>query len=731
MATTEHPRAAHALTRRTALSLAAQGGLTLLLAGCGAQEGGAPVASEQTEAATAPVPTEGSSVRPSFLSQASLVAEEEVVAAAPAFDIEPGLANVDVPEDLYLSDEGLARLEQLGFFVEGNGWIDEFYPIYEENRYLNHANYVTVDSLMHTYHLYFQYLLKGLERTKLFDHLARMSEQLMLESVEQRGTLAGTEWEDAARRNTVFFGVALALLDPSASIPASIAGDVASEVSSIESAAGIGTSLVTGKELDYTQFIVRGYYEGDETLERYFRTMMWYGQVSFYQHDEELERSAVLMTLALDSEAFASWKAIYATTSFFAGASDDCGYYEYLPLIKNAYGEEMSVASLPGNDDAWKSLRSLTTQLPAPQINSLPNGNTEDLAANKCFRLMGQRFSIDASMFQQLIYSNVKEAPDGSRRMLPAALDVPAAFGSDEALSILEEEGATAYTGYSEHMDELRAQVEALNDTFWQASLYNQWLHTLQPLLEHKGDGFPSFMLSSEWARRSLESFLGSYTELKHDTVLYSKQAGAEGDGGIIKEHDDRGYVEAEPLLFQRLRNLCAATAEGLDAFGLIEQTQLDDLDILAQLSDQIAGIARKELAGELPTEDEFELIRSIGVQLEHFWEQVYAEEAEKQGTYLDTRQFPAAVVVDVATGGNECLELGTGKVCKMYVVVPVEGKLRVACGPVFSFYQFAQPSSERMTDTDWRDLVNHAHYDGDPRVVSPSWTDGYRVMRQ
>ena len=731
MVKTENLRAAHALTRRAALALAAEGGLSLLLAGCEAQGGGSssPTA-EQTEATTVPAATAEASVRPSFLSQASLT-EEVVVASAPATDIEPGLANVDVPEDFYLSDEDLARLEQLGFFVSGNGWEDEFYPIYENNRYHNHANYVTVDSLMHTYHLYFQYLLKGLERTKLFDHLATMSEQLMLESAAQRGTLAGTEWEDAARRNTVFFGVARALLDPSASLPASIAGDIASEVSNIESAAGVRQSIVTGENLDYSQFIVRGYYEGDDVLERYFRTMMWYGQVSFYHREEDLERSAVLMTLALDTEAFASWKAIYATTSFFAGASDDCGYYEYLPLIKSAYGDDVSVASLPGNDEAWQSLRSLTEQLPTPQINSLPDGNADDLDANKCFRLMGQRFSVDASVFQQLVYSNVKEAPDGGRRMLPDALDVPAAFGSNEALSILEEEGATAYAGYSEQMDALRTQVETLDDTFWQASLYNQWLHTLLPLMEEKGEGYPSFMRSAEWTRRSLEAFLGSYTELKHDTILYGKQAGAEGGGDIVLEHDDRGYVEAEPLLFQRLRNLCAATAEGLDAFGLIEQAQLDDLDILTQLSEQLASIARKELTGELPSDDEFELIRSIGVQLEHFWEQVYTKEAEELDAYLNTQLFPAAVVVDVATGDGQCLELGTGKVRKMYVVVPVEGRLRVACGPVYSFYQFVQPTSERMTDTDWRDIVNMGHYNNDPRVVSPSWTDGYCVTRQ
>ena len=722
----------HALSRRALFALAAQGGLSFALSACGsASDNGGTSAGASVESGdtTTSVAT---SERPSFLSQASLVAEEEVVANTPAFSIEPGLTNVDIPEDDYLSDEQRARLEQLGFFVDGNGWEKEFYPIYEGNRYLNHANYVTVDSLMHTYHLYFQYLLKGLERDKLSEMLAEMSEQLMLESVNQRGTLAGTEWQDAATRNTIFFGVALALLTPSASLPSSLEQEIMAEVARVEAGTGVDKSMVTGENLDYTQFIVRGYYEGDETLQRYFRAMMWYGLVSFYQRNEDLERSAALITLALDSEAFANWKALYTITSFFVGASDDCGYYEYLPLLKSAYGDDVTVAALVGNEDGWQAFRNLTAKLPAPQINSLPNGDAQNLDENKCFRLMGQRFSIDSSMFQQLVYSNVQDAPDGSRRMLPDALDIPAAFGSDEALRIVSDAGATSFPGYNEHMDELRTQAQATESAFWQASLYNQWLHTLLPLLTEKGDGYPAFMRSKAWARRSLESYLGSYTELKHDTVLYSKQAGAEGDGDIPQERDDRGYVEAEPLVFLRLRNLCVATSEGLDGFGMIEQEQMDDLDILSQLAEKLATIARKELSDELPSDDEFELIRSIGVQLEHFWQQVYREDAEGMGlSYMDATQFPAAVVVDVASGGGQCLELGTGNVCKMYVIVSVEGKPRLASGPVYSFYQFEQPISDRMTDSSWRDLVNRAYSGGDPRTTSPTWTDDYRVTIQ
>ena len=131
-------------------------------------------------------------------------------------------------------------------------------------------------------------------------------------------------------------------------------------------------------------------------------------------------------------------------------------------------------------------------------------------------------------------------------------------------------------------------------------------------------------------------------------------------------------------------------------------------------------------MAGALPSDEEFELIRSIGVQLEHFWKQVYEEEAARTDTPLDVRQFPAPVVVDVATFDSNCLELATGNVRTMYVVVSVDGSLRVASGPVYSFYQFVQPSSDRMTDTAWRDLL-HSSWNTPAEQTAPEpWTDGY-----
>lgn len=342
---------------------------------------------------------------------------------------------------------------------------------------------------------------------------------------------------------------------------------------------------------------------------------------------------------------------------------------------------------------------------------------------------MGQRFSVDGVIFENLVYEQVGANDKGEYRMLPDALDVPAAMGSEEALDILKEKGADKYAGYLDNMALIRDDIENASDLLWEASLYSKWLDTLDPLLNEERTGWPSFMQSAEWTRKNLQSYLGSYAELKHDTVLYSKQIMTEMGGNDIQEWDDKGYVEPEPVLFGRLAALTKATSEGLSNYGMLSAPDMDNLDRLYTLASSLQTIAEKELRGETPTEEEFELIRGFGGSIEHFWKEVNRNEAEK----LTTKEFPAAIVTDIATDGQtgNVLEIATGRVSTIYVIVPVDGKLKICAGSVFSFYEF--PSSERLTDSKWRRMMNmevneNGRYNDKPAYFLEDWTRGFQI---
>jgi hypothetical protein len=149
-----------------------------------------------------------------------------------------------------------------------------------------------------------------------------------------------------------------------------------------------------------------------------------------------------------------------------------------------------------------------------------------------------------------------------------------------------------------------------------------------------------------------------------------------------------------------------------------------DNLSKMEQLAMSLKTISEKELNNEKLTDEEYELIRSYGGQLEHFWLEINKDEPEFKDMgpshFLDDN--PAAIVADVATDPNgQVLEEGTGKIFSIYVVVPIDGKLRIAKGGVYSQYEFTWPMLDRLTDEKWRELLN-----SDQAPALSSWTGAY-----
>ena len=656
--------------------------------------------------------------RPSFLDVQ--FAEKMENASSESVELASDLSNVVNLGMFYLSDAQLNDLKD-HYFSISKGWDSEFFEVYENNMYMSKANFITVDSLMHTFHLYYQYLQKNSERSYLSGKLYEMSQIMYENSSSQYNALKGTDWESAAERNVRFFSIGLDLLTGNEELSDEI---ISQELSAIYDASGIGASALmsTDEEYlqDYSQFKPRGYYTESEELERYFRTMMWYGQMNFATSKEDLNRSALLMNLALNG-AKDQWETVYEVTSFLSGESDDATYYEFMPVIESAYGKVPSTNDLISNADGYASFVELCKQMDPPQINSIVFiQNGEDTVEERDeksigFRILGQRFTMDANILQRLVYREVRENAAGEQRLLPSGLDVCAAMGSDEAYAILEEEGATGYENYAENMAKMREVIAESTDEEWGASIYSAWLKTLKPLLEEKKDGYPAFMQNQAWTRKNLASYLGSYAELKHDSILYAKQIMAEmGGAGFEEVQDDRGYVEPEPEVFGNLANLCDALSRGLKNYGLISSDDMESMGILSDLATKLKTIAEKELAGELPTDEEFDLIRSYGGQLEHLWTKTIGDQ-----DYYKAMEHPNPIVADIATDPNGyCLEIATGKPSDIYVLVPFDGAYHLCSGSAFTYYEFEQPISDRLTDEEWRDRLN----DWNNPAALPDW---------
>ncbi len=630
-----------------------------------------------------------------------------------------------------LSPEQRARVAANGFAVSP-GETKEFYELYERARYDNIPVFVTSDSLLHVYHLLFDKTLRRAETTAFIPMLKRLDAELLRTSVAQYEALAGTPWADAARRNAAYFAVALKLLDPAWEVPAGLRDLAEPDLAAIAAHDRIGPSAVFPGYIsgeDWSQYVPRGHYTKNEDLKRYFRAMMWHGRITFRAADPLETQQAALLTLAYQQtsvdglSADQVWAGIYEPTVFFVGRSDDLTPREYGEALAAAYGAVSDPRELL-DPAKFAAFQAAVQELRPPQIMGMVVIPGTTLQQVKGLRLMGQRFVPDAFVFEKLTDPNVPE------RMLPRSLDFFAAIGSDRALLHLENLGDAAMPKYRANMDKLRAAFAGYDEATWTQNLYWSWIHSLRPLLEPLGEGYPAFMRSEAWLDKQLNTALGSWTELKRDTILYAKQVYVERGYDALQPPEPeraRGYVEPVPELFARVAGLSRMTIEGLAARGLLAEEDRALLEGMERLATRLQTMAEKQLRGEALSAEEYELIRFYGAEIEAL---TFAADDDafyqgRGGAPAGGEDLQAAVVADIATNvaENIVLENAVGRVFEIYVVAPIEGRLVLTKGGVFSHYEFVQPLSDRLTDEAWR-----ARLDAGEAPPLASWTESFMV---
>jgi hypothetical protein len=363
---------------------------------------------------------------------------------------------------------------------------------------------------------------------------------------------------------------------------------------------------------DYTH-ILRGHYTKSEALAAYFKSMMWYGRMTFILKGLEPQaaradtRAAVLLVYAIRSAtvnggpAIDAWTGLYSPTAFFVGRSDDLTIFQYGDAVDQVYGSNATLSAL-ADERLLDAFIAAADKLPAPRILGMVIWFTDDEeTATKGLRFMGQRFVPDAFIFRQLIFRNVGTLAD--RRGLPMGLDLMAAMGSERAYTILDSLGETHYANYDSQMQKVRDWLSGLTEQEWTETLYNSWLYSFYPLLEPAEAGFPYFMQSEAWQDKQLNTTLGSWAELKHDTILYAKQVYAELGGGPPPPEPipPRGYVEPVPAFYSRLAALSRMTLDGLGSRGLLNELDTASLETLASMCDTCSSLPRRS-CGEILT---------------------------------------------------------------------------------------------------------------------------------
>ncbi len=614
------------------------------------------------------------------------------------------------PENLERSSLTPAQVKTLknNGFVVVPGWYDQFYDVYKHCKENNIPVFVTTDCVLHTYHILYDYTLRILETEHFSEDLLVLTQKMVDVSLKYYKETG----DAAALKNAAYFCVAQHLLDESFSVPADVRNTVSKELDLIKRHEGFSESPIFGYAEDYSQYVPRGHYTRSEELKKYLKAMMWYGRIMFRLQSEKETLQALYMVKGVkDTDTLDLWDRIYKPTVFFVGKTDDLTIFEYDALAEGIYGEHYTVSDLQDTQKLNLFIDKAREQRD-PRINSAWVKDTEEVEEEtRGFRFMGQRFIPDSYMFQQLVYDKVGTQSDP--RLFPKGLDVMAVLGSERALTYLESE--RQYTNYKGQMERLRTEFSLLDQPVWTQNLYWTWLYCLLPLLEEKDSRYPLFMQSHAWTDKELNTALGSWSELRHDTILYAKQSYTLGITAMLTPPQlTKGYVEPNPYVYARLASLARMMKQGLEVRDLLLPEYSRKLETLEQLLLQLKTISEKELSGEDLTEKEYQTIWNIGHILKSLVTFGKAVESEADRS--------TAVVADVHTDPTtgQVLEEGVGCVFEMFVAVKIEGRILIAEGGVFSYYEFLQPMNQRLTDEEWQTME---------RPPLPEWTSRFIIQ--
>ena len=642
--------------------------------------------------------------------------------------VEPYSVNKDLSNiqnlDIFgeFSKEQLELLKQNNFVVSPSMQEQLFY-VYEENEYKAIPSFITTDSVLQVYHIFYDYTLRVLESEKLLNIIQELTENMLNDSIKIYESLENEEVKAAALKNLAYFSVGQLALEKQLpnGLPEEAKRLAEAELEKINNHEGFDESaLYPYYDLDYSQFTPRGHYTRSEDLTRYFKAMMWYGQAPFPLYFEEPDRNieqtlqALLITYSIYSEEenFLKWENIYEPTNFFVGSSDDLAIYEYGELLFKIYGDEIDLNELnhPGKlDEFYKE----ADTLPEPKIKG--KFTTVRMPVGKQFRFMGQRYVLDADIIQELVEPIVRPVPSG--------LDVMAVLGSERALEIqLDQEVNQHWDEYESEVLRLKGKFGKLNEEEWMKNMYNGWMWTLKGYLDPFTEGYPSFMTNMSWVHKDLNTALGSWSELKHDTILYGKQSGAEMGGEWYE--DVVGYVEPNIEVYEKLLWLTKFSRANLKARGLSVISIDEKMEEFETHLEFLINCSIKQLRNEELTREEYDTIQYFGGILEGLtssfagdgmrWHEITSETDKHMAVIAD---YHTIAPNPLSEGGY--MEAGVGPAYEIYVVVPIDGKLYLTRGAVFSFHEFI--SDERLTDEKWQEMLK----DGTNQPM-PEWTDNF-----
>ena len=173
-----------------------------------------------------------------------------------------GFDPYDDPESI---EKTVQEIMNSGYFKVDYDVMKQPFGIYENNQYLGRNSFVTTDSVVHLYHIIYLGMMEDMEQNSLKQKLMALSKNCLDNALLDYKEAKGDE-KDVLMRNAALFLCAVDLFEANydGEVPSEVRALADDELKNIK-AEGNTVSNITGNDIDYSQFKVRGNYTKNET----------------------------------------------------------------------------------------------------------------------------------------------------------------------------------------------------------------------------------------------------------------------------------------------------------------------------------------------------------------------------------------------------------------------------------------------------------------------------------
>jgi hypothetical protein len=624
-----------------------------------------------------------------------------------------------------LADLGFAVIPRPAANRSPAGPVDLYYRVFAAHLPV----FITADSILHAWHRSYENLVEAVERLRLQTEL-RLALERSIEALNAQ--------TPAGRDALLYLGVARALLDPDWAPPDPVAEDCAQLVAAAHAGAIRRVHLFGDKNtvIDFSQFIPRGHYSRWEDQQRYFRAMMWLGRVDLVLFDAHRRgppnprTEAAARALVAAVRKGGAEEPLNMLDDFYRAQVGRTNAISPLALLK--------LCAEHGLKDCAGSAQDLQQVYEAWGVAAYSGRYLAKDRYTVSLRCFPQRFAIDAWVTSNTTTPELAP-PHPAGRAMASVLDVAFALGSNRALEYFRSEMALPQReNLPAMLYALRTAIRAHRPTTVDDSVYNHWLEALVALSTPTVDErYPKVMRTGRWHDRKLEAVLGSWAELRHDTVLTVEQS-----MGSLGCQYPQGYVEPVPGLYRalgraaaKLRPFYAAPRQLPPAHPrvVIAARARAFLVKFQQTMKRLAKLAELQLAGGTMSGADLAFLRHTvdrhaqgygGIRSYDGWYPALFWTEAWQGREHDMAVLPYVeggilkpVVTDVHTDtyAGSVLQVGVGSPELLIAAIDTQQGVALYGGPVYSVYAFARPISQRMTDNEWGQLVGHGRLPGRP----------------